>query len=93
MRGTEWRFIQLSPPSIETEEDDEEEDAPPKPMGQGRRKLIPSRTPKIPGERNLKLHVVRMTEQQLEQVIKTINEDPTTTIADNNCNENQIIPK
>ena len=53
--------------------------------------MIRSRSPKSPGETNLRLHVDRMTEQQLEQAIETINKDPTTiTIVDNNGNENQI---
>ena len=40
---------------------------------------------------NLKLHVDRLTDQQLEQAIETISEDPTTiTILDNNGNEKQI---
>ena len=64
---------------------------PPTQIGQVRRKLIRSRSPKSPGERNLKLHMDRMNEQQLEQAIETINEDPTTvTIINNHGNENQI---
>ena len=63
---------------------------PPTPIGQVRRKLLRSRSPKSSRERNLKLHVDRMTEQQLEPAIETINEDPITiTIVDNNGNENQ----
>ena len=39
----------------------------------------------------MKLHVENMNEQQLEQALETINENPTTaTIIDNNGNENYI---
>ena len=45
---------------------------------------------KTPGENNLKLHVDRMSEEHLEQVLEAISEDPTTiTIVDNNGNENR----
>ena len=45
---------------------------------------------KNPGENNLKLHVDRMSEEQLEQAMEAIAEDPTKfTIVDNNGNENQ----
>ena len=45
---------------------------------------------KTPGENNLKLHVDRMSEEQLEKAMDAILEDPTTiTIVDNNGNENQ----
>ena len=45
---------------------------------------------KTPRENNLKLHVDRMSEEQLEQAMEAIAEDPTTiTIVDNNSNENQ----
>ena len=61
------------------------------PIGRGRPKLFRSRSPNSPGTNNLKLHVDRMTDQQLEQAIETINEDPiTVTIVDINGNENQI---
>ena len=64
-------------------------DTPPTQIGRCRRK--PSRSPNSPGERNLNLHVDRMKEQQLEQAIETIKEDPTTvTLIDKNGNENQI---
>ena len=57
-------------------------------MGQTK---ISSRSPKFLGERNLKLHVAKMNAQQLEQAIKTINEDPTAvTIVDNHSKENKI---
>ena len=75
-----------------TEQMDESFDStPPTPIGRGRPKLVRNREPKSPGTSNLKLHVDNMNEQQLEQAIETINEDPTTiTIVDNNGNENQI---
>ena len=45
---------------------------------------------KTTGENNLKLHMDRMSEEQLEQAMEAITEDPTTnTIVDNNGNENQ----
>ena len=44
---------------------------PRKPRGRGGQKLVPSWSPKSPGERNLKLHVDRMTEQQLKEAKKT----------------------
>ena len=60
---------------------------PPIQIGRGRKKTIKEKTP---GENNLKLHVDRMSEEQLEQAIEAIVEDPTTiTIVDNNGNENQ----
>ena len=63
----------------------------PTPIGRGRPKLIRSRSLKLPGDSILKLHEDKMTKLQLEQVIETINEDPTTiTTVDNNANENQI---
>ena len=50
--------------------------------------LIRRGGPKSPGAGNLKLHVENMNEQQLEQALETINENPTaTTIIDNNGNE------
>ena len=64
---------------------------PPIPIGRSRPKLFRSRSPDSPGTNNLKLHVDKMTDQQLEQAIETINEDPiTVTIVDNNGNENQM---
>ena len=64
---------------------------PPKPIGRGRPKLVRNRDPESPEIRNLKLHVDNMNEQQLEQAIETITENPTTTtIVDNTGNENQI---
>ena len=60
---------------------------PPIQIGRGRKKAIKERTP---GENNLKLHVDRMSEEQLEQAMEAIAENPTTiTIVDNNGNENQ----
>ena len=60
---------------------------PPIQIGKGRKKTIKEKTP---GENNLKLHVDRMSEEQLEQAMEAIAEDPTTiTIVDNNSNENQ----
>ena len=57
-------------------------------IGRGRPNLGRSRLPKSPGERNIKLRVDRMTEQQLEQDNETINEDPIIiTIVDNNGNK------
>ena len=57
-------------------------------IGQGIPKLIRSRSTNSPGANNLKLHVDRMTKQQLEQAIETIIEHPTTiTIVDNNGNQ------
>ena len=54
--------------------------------------LIVRGGPKSPGAGNLKLHVENMNEQQLEQALETINENPTTTtIIDNNGNECYII--
>ena len=45
---------------------------------------------KTPGGNNLKLHVDKMSEEQLEQAMDAIVEDPTTiTIVDKNGNENQ----
>ena len=65
---------------------------PPTPIGRGRPKLICSCSPKSAGEMNL--HVERMTEQQLEKAIGTINEDPTkVTSVNNDGNENQIKTK
>ena len=63
-----------------TEQMDEEiEFTPPTPIRRG--------GPKSPGAGNLKLHVENMNEQQLEQALETINENPTTTtIIDNNGN-------
>ena len=64
---------------------------PPTPVARGRLKLNRNRSPKSPGTSNWKLHVDRMTEQQLDLDIETISKDPTTiTITDNNGNENQI---
>ena len=63
--------------------DEEFEFTPPTPIRRG--------GPKSPGAGNLKLHVENMNEQQLEQALETINENPTTTtIIDNNGNENYI---
>ena len=60
---------------------------PPIQIGRGRKKTIKEKTP---GENNLKLHVDRMSGEQLEQAMEAIAEDPTTiTIVDNNGNENQ----
>ena len=60
---------------------------PPIQIGRGRKKTTKEKTP---GEKNLKLHVDRMSEEQLEQAMEAIAEDPTTiTIVDNNGNENQ----
>ena len=60
---------------------------PTTPIGRGRPKLVRNRNPKSPGENNLKLHVDNMNEQQLEQAIETITENPTTTtIVDNTGN-------
>ena len=64
---------------------------PPSPIGRGRPKLVRNREPKSPGANNLKMHVENMNEAQLEQAIETITENPTTTtIIDNNGNENRI---
>ena len=55
--------------------------------GRGRKKATRERTP---GENNLKLHVDKINNQQLEQAIEAITENPTAiTIVDNNGNENQ----
>ena len=54
-------------------------------VGRGRTKLIQNRSARTPGKNNLKLHVEKMTEEQLEQALETIAEDPNkTTIFDNN---------
>ena len=59
----------------------------PKQPGRGRKKPSPS----TPGRSNLRLHVDVMTEEQLEQAMQTINENPTTTtIVDNTGNQNKI---
>ena len=66
---------------------------PPTPIGRGRPKLeqVTSSLVTSPGTSNLKLHVENMNEQQLEQAIETITENPTTTtIVDITGNENQI---
>ena len=56
----------------------------PKQLGRGRKKPSPS----TPGRSNLRLHVDVMTEEQLEQAMQTINENPTTTtIVDNTGNQ------
>ena len=55
---------------------------PPIQIGRGRKKMTKE---KPPGKNNLKLHVDRMGEEQLEQAMEAIAEDPTTiTIVDNN---------
>ena len=60
---------------------------PPLQIGRGRRMTTKERNP---GRNNLKLHVDRMNEEQLEQAMEAIAENPTTiTIVDNNGNENQ----
>ena len=60
---------------------------PPIQIGGARKKKTKEKTP---GENYLKLHVDRMSEEQLEQAMEAIVEDPTTiTIVDNNGNENQ----
>ena len=96
------RFIQMSLPSLDTEEDDDEEDTqseedkrgstpvrktsteqmdesfdstPLTPIGRGRPKLFKKHSPKSPGTSNLKIHVDKVSEQQLEQAIELINED------------------
>ena len=59
----------------------------PKQLGRGRKKPSPT----TPGRSNLRLHVDAMTEEQLEQAMQTINENPTTTkIVDNTGNQNKI---
>ena len=56
----------------------------PKQLGRGRKKPSPS----TPGRSNLRLHVDVLTEEQLEQAMQTINENPTTTtIVDNTGNQ------
>ena len=56
-------------------------------LGRGRKKPSPS----TPGRSNLRLHVDVMTEEQLEQAMQTIHENPTTTtIVDNTGNQNKI---
>ena len=58
---------------------------PPIQIGRGRKKMTKEKTP---GKNNLKLHVDRMSEEQLEQAMEAIAEDPTTiTIVDNNGNQ------
>ena len=124
-RGIDGRFIQMSLPSLETEDIDEEETetekeerestpvretsveqmeesfdlTPTTPIGRGRPKLVRNRDPKSSGANNCrqrttcadKPHVDNMNEQQLEQALETITENPvTTTIVDNTGNENQI---
>ena len=60
---------------------------PPTQIDRGRKKLIREKTP---AENNLKLHVDRINEQQLDQAIEAIAENPTAiTIVDNNGDENQ----
>ena len=75
-----------STPVAETSTEQMEEEfefTPPTPIRRGE--------PQSPGAGNLKLHVENMNEQQLEQALETINENPTTTtIIDNNGNENYI---
>ena len=64
---------------------------PPTPIGGGKPKPIRNCSPKSPGASNLKLHVNRLTEQQLEQALETVSEDPPTiTIVDYTGNEKQI---
>ena len=59
---------------------------PPTQIGRGRKKLIREKTP---GANNQKLHVDRMNDQQLDQAIEAIAENPTAiTSVDNNGNEN-----
>ena len=83
-----------STPITETSTEQMEENfnlTPPTPIGRGRPKFVRNRDTKSPGSSNLKLHVDNMNEQQLEQAIETITENPTTTtIVDNTSNENQI---
>ena len=58
-------------------------------IGRGRLTLIRIRTANTPGKSNLKLHVERMSEEQLEQALETIAEDPNnTTIIDNIIDNN-----
>ena len=64
---------------------------PPTPIGGGKPKPIRICSPNSSGASNLKLHVDKMTKQQLEQAIETISEDPSTiTIVNNKGNENEI---
>ena len=62
---------------------------PTAPIGRRRPKLVRNRDPKSLGANNLKLHVDNMNEQQLEEAIETITENPAnTTIVDNTGNDN-----
>ena len=60
---------------------------PPLHIGRDRKKATSERTP---GENTLKLHVDKMNNQQLQQAIEAITENPTAiTVVDNNGNEIQ----
>ena len=60
-------------------------------IGRGSKKLARNRETNTPGKPNLRLHVDVMTEEQLEQALGTIKENPTATkIVENTGNENKI---
>ena len=60
-------------------------------IGRGSKKLARNRETNPPGKPNLRLHVDVMTEEQLEQALGTIKENPTATkIVENTGNENKI---
>ena len=55
-------------------------------LSRGRPRLIRDRSTNTPGKNSLKLHVEKMTEEQLEQALETIVDPNITTIIDNNGN-------
>ena len=65
--------------------------ASPRQLRRGSKKLARNRETNTPGKPNLRLHVDVMTEEQLEQALGTIKENPTTTkIVENTGNESEI---
>ena len=60
-------------------------------IGRGRPRLIRDRSTITPGNNSLKLHVEKMTEEQLEQALETIVDPYNTPIIDNNGNPNNNI--
>ena len=63
-------------------------------VGRGRKKPPQSTKTKTPGKNNLKMHVDNMNEEQLQQALETIAEDPSIVIIiDNNGNTVEKIMK
>ena len=61
-------------------------------IGRGRMKLTRNQNTHTPEQKNLKLLVENMTEEQLEQALETIISDPNkTTIVDKNGNNHNNI--